>query len=420
MSAVSKKEDKGSNFVEDFVKHSMYNKVDTMEYYDEIQETREYQSLPEIRKIIDNNFQDFCVNNGLWNRVNLKEFISSDENKMLWGLWNVEAQPLKNRYRQHILNYYYQNLDKQVKDVQLENIKGLNPSDYYSKQPPIYKDIPKIEVKLPEDFKIKPSDLELIPYTSEFIRIGKSIQFNVEGFPQNQTLYLLMGMCIVDILKKGINNFKTFKEVINHIKSYVQLNLKSICLDTLELPDKEDQSQSFYNLVTYLTFEDKLNEKQYNYRYSCAEKYFKEKDLSKLEKHTKYVIEPSGKSFILTEYKTKKDVEEVWSKLEDEFKCFGLSDRLIEMWFDGQLLTRSTCLIGVILIILKEQKIIDFLKDEMPDWCSIAGGEISSTFKIAANSEMSLENIKVKGGFTLSQVLMTIKNYISNIQKLSV
>ena len=253
--------DKGSNFVEDFVKHSMYNKVDTMEYYDEIQETREYQSLPEIRKIIDNNFQDFCVNNGLWNRVDLKEFISSDENKMLWGLWYVEAQQLKNRYRQHILNYYFKNLDKQVKDVQLENIKDFNPSDYYSRQPPIFKDIPKVEVKIPEDYKIKPSDLELIPYTTEFIRIGKSIQFNVEGFPQNQTLYLLMGMCIVDILKKGINNFKNFKELINHIKAYVQLNLKSICLDTLELPDKEDQSQSFYNLVTYLTFENKINEK---------------------------------------------------------------------------------------------------------------------------------------------------------------
>ena len=407
--------DKGSNFVEDFVKHSMYNKVDTMEYYDEIQETREYQSLPEVRKIIDNNFQDFCVNNGLWNRVDLKEFISSDENKMLWGLWYVEAQQLKNRYRQHILNYYFKNLDKQVKDVQLENIKDFNPSDYYSKQPPIFKDIPKIEIKLPEDFKIKPSDLELIPYTTDFIRIGKSIQFNVEGFPQNQTLYLLMGMCIVDILKKGINNYSSFKEVINHIKSYVQLNLKSICLDTLELPDKEDQSQSFYNLVTYLTFEDKLNEKQYNYRYSCAEKYFKDYPRTS-NKHTKYVIEPSGKSFILTEYKTRKDVEEVWSKLEDEFKCFGLSDKLIEMWFDGQLLTRSTCLIGVVLIILKEQKIIEFLKNEMPDWCSIAGGEISSTFKRA--DEMFLENIKVKGDFTLSQVLVTIKNYINNIKKL--
>ena len=402
---------KGSNFVEDFVKHCIYNKTDTMEYYDEIQETREYASVPELRKVIDNNFQDFSINNGLWNRVDINKFMSSDENKMLWALWNIEALQPKNKYRQHILKYYFSHLDDPVKNIKMEDIKSFNPSDYYSKIPPTFKDIPSETINF--TFKYKPGDLELIPYTTEFINIGKSIQFNVDGFTQNQTLYLLIGMCIVDVLKTGINNYKSFKELIEHIKSYVQLNLKSICLDTVLLPEKEDNTQPFYNLVTYLRFEDKLNEKQYNYRYTCAEKYFENKQSSMGLKHTKYVVEPSGKSYIMTEYKTKEDVLKIWNDLEDEYKKFGLSDKLIEMWFDGQLLTRSTCLIGCILIILSNKSTITFIKDEMPDWKSISGGEISTTFKV--NDKIDVEKIKVKSPFKLSQVLCTIKNYINNI-----
>ena len=411
------KTDKGSNFVEDFVKHCMFNNTDTMEYYEEIQETREYGAVPEIRKIIDNNFNDFCFNNGLWNRINPAE-LKDDENIMLWDLWNLETLNVKNRYRSKILNYYFSHLKDKISDIKFEDIKDFNVNDYYGRVPAIYKDIEKSKVVMPDLVKLQPQDLELIPYTSEFINIGKSIQFNIEGFPQNQTLYLLIGMCIVDILKKGINNFKEFKELINHIKSYVQLNLKSICFNTCDL-EKSNSSPSdkFYNLVTYLTFEeDKLVSKHnFNYRYAPAYKYFENYVYG--SKHTKYVKEDNGKSYIITEYATKEEVEKIWEKLEEEFKLFGLSDKLIEMWFDGQLLTRSTCLIGCILIILSHSSKIEFLKDEMPDWKSISNGDFTTTYKVL--DKIDVDKIKVNNEFTLIQVLLCIKNYISNIRKLN-
>ena len=209
----SDKTDKGSNFVEDFVKHCMFNNTDTMEYYEEIQETREYGSVPEIRKIIDVNFNDFCFNNGLWNRINPAE-LKDDENIMLWDLWNLETLNVKNRYRSKILNHYFSHLKDKISDIKFEDIKDFNVNDYYSRVPAIYKDIEKTKVVIPDSVKIQPQDLELIPYTSEFINIGKSIQFNIAGFPQNQTLYLLIGMCIVDVLKKGVNNYSSFITLI--------------------------------------------------------------------------------------------------------------------------------------------------------------------------------------------------------------
>ena len=70
----------------------------------------------------------------------------------------------------------------------------------------------------------------------------------------------------------------------------------------------------------------------------------------------------------------------------------------IKMWFDSQLLTRSTCLIGCMLIILKERKYIEFIKDEMPDWKSIGMGTFEGTYITGEDIDVLDVDIKdIKG-----------------------
>ena len=114
-------------------------------------------------------------------------------------------------------------------------------------------------------------------------------------------------------------------------------------------------------------------------------------------------------------------MEKVWDKLEEEYKKanLSLSDDLIAMWFDGQLLTRSTCLIGCMLIImkyLKEGKRVIFKKDEMPDWCSIAGLDFNTTFTTEDFKKIGFED-KELGSITLKDVLDLLKIYVLNVRK---
>ena len=83
-------------------------------------------------------------------------------------------------------------------------------------------------------------------------------------------------------------------------------------------------------------------------------------------------------------------------------------------WFDCQLLTRSTCLIGCMLILLKENKKIEFIKDEMPDWKSIGLGTIEGTYILKEgieNLDFDLKDIKVK------HVLLLLEEYVKNCEK---
>lgn len=409
-----------TNFVEDFIEHCIFNNIETREYFHDIKETREFLSMPDLQKIILSHYASFCMNNGLWNVMKKENLVNylNDEDKMFYNFLHISTELPKNRYRQHLLQYYYSKLNSYTKDVKMEDLTDFKISNYYSKRPPISISLDKLkEIKLPTD--IKPEYFEqMVKYTSEFIKLGQSIQFDIDGFPQNETLYLLIGMAIVDAT---LTKHTTFKELINHLKSYIQLNFKSLCIDTLLTKDdfeSPSQSDNFYNLITFLRFDDKqeLLEKKpsYNIRYSSAEKYFK--DYKRWGK-TEFKKEESNKSYILTEYKTKEEVEQLWDELEQDYAKNGLTDELIVKWFDGQLLTRSTCLIGCILIILKEQKYIKFLKDEMPDWKSIGQQTIKDTYTTSDEYISHFE--KLKAPFKLVDVLLVIVNYVRIAENLS-
>ena len=404
------KYDKGNNWFEDFIIKCLNNSIKTMDYYEEIKETREYSSVQELRDAIDNNFLTFCFNNGLWNRINSGNFNKlSDEQKTLYSFFNLKQYQPKNKYRQRILDYYYSHLDVPISKLTQEDCLKEHTKDYYSLTPPTFLDMDEIKVREPHINKLDGLP-ELVKAIPTFIKIGQCIQFDIEGFPKNQLYYLIVGICVCDLLD---SKHSTFKELINHIKSYIQLFITSKCL---ELPAKNDNP---YNLITFIDFKDALNysSERPNFRYQAAKKYLpiKEGIITK----TQFKDDEKGK-YIYTEYSTEEYILK-WKELEELYTVSGLSDNLICKWFDGQLLTRSTCLIGVILMIYKnimKRNLIKFKKDEMPDWKAILQGNYDDTFEILKFEDNLSDIVRRIENITLGKILLIVREYINLILKI--
>lgn len=417
---------------EDFIKMCCNNDPETINYYYEIRDFRAYSQVKDFRKVIDENFNNFCFNNSLIHKIN---FGLLNDNQMLFyrilsyafdNSFKTMPSDYKNRL---ILEYYMKHLNDDIENVKLEDLKTVCgywydniPSRYLVKQGKIkeVKEIGSLD-------GIKPN-FDLIKHTLDFLKIGNSLLFNVDGFAKNQIVLLLYGMAIYYAWVK-LNNkeFKSFKQLVNYLKSFIQINTYSKCLDVLdykELKEKEKEGD-FYNLITYLKFKTDDKGENYNYRYKCAEKYFKDsrRQTTNLNK-TVYEELPTGESYIKTVYENIDEVKKVWNDLEEEFKNKGLTDKLITMWFDGQLLTRSTCLIGCMLIMLKEGKFIEFKKDEMPDWKAIAVGSYEGTYETKEefkdlNSKESREQSSLKineSDLKLVDILYMLYNFMNNIK----
>lgn len=438
-----------NNWVEDFAKKCMYNKTSTMEYFDSCKQTREYQMIPEVRKIVNTYFATFCFNNGLWNRIfkdGLIEFLNDTQQTFLFMVLKTKNIP-KDRYNQHIMKWYYENYNSKIENTPINqeaiDLKTKSGKSfimaYYNQSPAIFEKIKEVKEMI-EVPKLREDELkecnELIKNIPLFIKMGKSLQFDVKGFVKNQMLYMLYGLTLYFIHSKmnKENEKCTFKELIGQIKKLIQFNLDTKSYNVLDVEDETatKKKENYYNLITFLILGTKGDEKQYNYRYKCAEKYFNLKDCDSVrlnEFTTEYkrmkddspnAESTSYKTAIITEYKTKEDVEKQWEELEKEYAENGLSEGLIIKWFDSQLLTRSTCLIGCMLIALKEWnengKYIKFRRDEMPDWKSIGLGTYEGTY------DLSDETVEEYKGFDLSKlevkhVLILLEEYVKNCEK---
>lgn len=427
---------------EDFIKMCCNNDPETINYYYEIRDFRAYSQVKDFRKVIDENFNNFCFNNSLIHKIN---FGLLNDNQMLFyrilsyafengegNIFKTLPSDYKNRI---ILEYYMKRLNEDISSLSLEDLKTVCgywydniPSRYLVKQGKI-KEVKEIGLSSP-----KPN-FDLIKHTLDFLKIGNSLLFNVDGFAKNQICLLLYGMAVYYAWVKLKNKeFKSFKQLVNYLKSFIQINTYSKCLDVLEYKemkeDKERDNKDFYNLITYLKFKEqgslapsggKTDDKgeNYNYRYKCAEKYFKDKSRktsgTRFPPGGKTVYEelPTGESYIKTVYENIDEVKKVWNDLEEEYKNKGLTDKLITMWFDGQLLTRSTCLIGCMLIMLKEGKFIEFKKDEMPDWKAIAVGSYEGAYE--TKEELKILD-GIKDDLKLVDVLYMLYNFMNNIK----
>lgn len=405
---------------EDFIKMCCNNDPETINYYYEIRDFRAYSQVKDFRKVIDENFNNFCFNNSLIHKIN---FGLLNDNQMLFYrilsyAFDNSFKSLPSDYKNRlILEYYMKHLNDDISSLNLEDLKTVCgywydniPSRYLIKQGKI-KEVKEISYE-----SIKPN-FDLIKHTLDFLKIGNSLLFNVDGFAKNQICLLLYGMAVYYAWVK-LNNkeFKNFKQLVNYLKSFIQINTYSKCLDVLDYKElkEKDKEGDFYNLITYLKFKTDDKGENYNYRYKCAEKYFKDsrRQNTNLTK-TVYEELPTGESYIKTVYENIDEVKKVWNDLEEEFKNKGLTDKLITMWFDGQLLTRSTCLIGCMLIMLKEGKFIEFKKDEMPDWKAIAVGNYEGTYE----TKEEFKELKInESDLKLVDVLYMLYNFMNNIK----
>ena len=389
-----------SNWIEDFIQCAQINSTDTMEYYDDIVQTREYNEpqLQHVRKVIDSVFNEFCYSNGLFNRISNDRLTDAQCGFLRLLGWDL---PVKNRYVIKMINYYIEKFNKRFNEFDFEEDFKELINDIYSGTPCVY--VQRTKGLLPkESIKeiVLPTDNPLIQYTSEFIKIGQSIQFDIEGFPKNQLMYLLCGVIVCDV---GNTDHGSFRQLIQHIINYLHIIFTTKAFDL-----SKSIKQEKYNLITFTEFK-RDGKIVPNHRYQCAKKYFEGvKDF----KQTKYVSDEKG-SYILTEYETKDEIDNKWKQLEELYFDKTITDELIHVWFDSQLLTRSTCLVGVLLMIMK-YGIIKFKKDEMPDWKAISGNKYIDTFE-------SVEQIRLKVApkcFTIGNVIGLLNNYVGLIKQM--
>ena len=381
------------------------NDVDFIEYYEDFCDMRESKEMmmknEEFRKTLKKILNRFCLSNGLYYRIDKNNL--EDEEKTFLSLITCTRYQPQNRFRQHILKYYYDNMDKQMKDLNMESLGADFCKNYYAGKPGISSGLKKETVPQPA---LKQCSLNL--NMGDLIKYGEQFQFNVNGFQKNQFLYLLFGLCVYDVIN---TEHKTFKELVAHIQSYLQLNILTKCFNGLLFSEDGTEnaelktslmSKQPFNLITFIDFKEGEAVRP-NKRYQVAKQYISD---TKPKGITKLVDDERG-LYILTEY-SKTQIKRLWDELEQLYQSKDYN-KLINKWFDSQCLTRSTCLVGCILISVLKNKIIKFKTDEMPDWKSILTGDYSGTFD-------EIEDLTKDEDFkplTLNDVLFIFKLYTS-------
>lgn len=368
-----------------------HNSTDTLEYIDDLNEVREIQQgineNKELRKQYNEMINSFYLSNGILPKVSYKYL--NDEQKTYMNLMTQKEYNPNNRYRQHILNYYSQHLEDRMHDINLEYIRDDFAKNYYAMLPGLDSGLEKIQ---PQPLNLKPS--VMANYIPLFIKIGECLQFDVEGFPKNELLYLLYGMAV---WYAYVQKFTTFKELVLYLQSFIQLNLLSKCFSSLKLTFEGKP----WNLVTFIEFK-RGNIRTSNYRYSIAKKYITN---DRTYNNTKLIEDDKG-LYILTEM-TEDTINKTWDKLEELYASAQYNE-LITLWFDSQLMTRSTCLIGCMLIMVLNGKLVKFSKEEMPDWKAILTGNFEGTYEFIGEFDKITTGTETP---TLNDVLFTLNAY---------
>ena len=392
------------NIVEEYFKDlndlSIKNTHEFIEYIEEFENMSLFNEMmknKQIRKIYHNIKNNYVCTNGI-------------------SLINNVPYNGDNRYYQAIHQFYHKHLHDKMGTFELEEIEGL--IDNIGKYPSLRIFKKKIET---EQNILKPNE-ELIKQLKTILEVGFSIQHTVvEGFATNIFNYVLSGLCILSTRQKLLNHeFKDFKEFLKYIKSFCQLYLINNVYEAIKMKDRD------YNLITFIKFKTPGIENEiYNYRYTTADEFCKEypeyfekykKEHGK-ELKTTLVDDEKGK-YILTKY-NKKELEDLYKHLDDLFqeilkyfdsKCENddfeekIKQFVIE-FFQSQCLTRSTCLIGTLMLIILLGKTIKLIG--LIDYESILTGKLT---KYSFEDSKDLDKIDFDfKNLTLSDVLMCFK-----------
>lgn len=366
------------------------------------------RDMKTIQNLI-NQYNRFCLYNGLLTNQHLMlpELLNSTHNNidelnlfiylvLTNNITTENIKKLNNFHYKLILLNIYNNYNTPIEKYTLDKLSFAH--DYYSdaisytskkefkKQ---FNSTPQLLAR--PQIKIDPT---IVP---KLINIGEFIKYDCKYFYDSELLYLLCGLCIVNSKNVDINSFD---DLFNYIYGFLQLlPFNKVFKPTIF----KNEPQPEYNLTTFIK-----NKNHYNHRYKMCEKYIvtnpKEIDINN-ENRTK-LIQTQSDIYIQTTIKLD-EVDEIYAKLNELYQVYMNDtsiDNLMELYKQfvcNQLLTRSSCLFGLLMVnilqFLNNKPFIKPLKDEQLDWCAILNPDkINECYELVDKKiDFKLEKLRV-------------------------
>lgn len=378
-----------------------------------------------------NQYNRFCLYNGLINErhLMLSDLINSTKNNidetnlfiylvLTNNITTENVKKLNNFHYKLILLNIMQNFKTPIENYTLDKLNFAH--DYYSdaisytskkeykkqfKETPQYLARPQVKI-----------NTEIIP---KLITIGEFVRYDCKYFYDSELLYLLCGLAIVNAKNVDINSFD---DLFNYIYGFLQLlPFNKVFKPTIF----KNEAQPEYNLTTFIK-----NKNHYNYRYKMCEKYIEDrpttkptdplKDDDNANKNRTKLIQTQSDIYIQTTIKLE-EVDEIYAKLNDFYQVY-MNDSTIENLMElykqfvcNQLLTRSSCLFGLLMVnilqFINNKPFIKPLKDQQLDWCAILNPDkINECYELVdMKVDFSLDKLRVMDMLCYSEYYSTLK-----------
>lgn len=336
------------------IKKAVNNSTEFLTIFEEFRKTRNFGTLSKINNDLFNEliktYNQYILGNGLFVK-RLFRFTFDEYQSFCFNILTRNPQQYTNHWYTYISNYIFSKFDENITAIQLEDLKFIDC--YYSEN--LSRKIKKLITKPP---KITLNE-QPIKDVDKLIKIGENIKYDCIGFYNNELLYLLCGLCINEGIKR---NFSSFNQLFKFVKSYLQLwQFNKI----YELNQKE------FHLVTHIKHNG-----NYVKRYKSCQKYFSDYDHKTTNNKTKYIVDKNNDSIYIETNLSVQQINDTWKTLEQLFRD---KDKLLDLYYyyvTSQLLTRSSCLSGLIILQIlyykQNNKFIRVNKDEQLDWYAIS------------------------------------------------
>lgn len=396
------------------IKKGINNSVSFINEFNEFRKSRNFGSLQQMSKDLFDEliktYNQYILSNGLFVK-SLFKFTFNEHQSFCFNILCRNPQKYQNHWYTYISNYIFGKYDEDIKEIELEDLKCIQSYYNESLSRKIKKyigDVPKITTDDSPNM-----DPKLV---NSFVKIGENIKYDVKGFFDNELLYLLCGLCIVD----GINReFDSFYSLFKFVKSFLQLwQFNKI----FEFKFGDNQNTATHNLVTHIK-----SKGNYVKRYKTCEKYFIDwvdtdqgSSASRTNtSKTKYKVDKIQDSIYIETKLSKQEINDIWKTLETLFKEEDKELDLYYFYVTSQLLTRSTCLSALIILNIlwykRYNKFIKTKKNEQLDWFAISVDV--NKFKKQINKytdELTIEDVPKIDKLKVSDVLNYTHYYIAS------
>lgn len=339
------------------IKKGINNSPSFITVFEQFRKTRNFGALAKINNDLFNEliriYNQYILGNGLFVKRFFR-FTFDEYQSFCFNILTRNVQKYSNLWYTYISNYIFVRFDEDITSIQLEELKHIDC--YYSENLPR-----KIKKTVTAPPKISLTEIE-IKDIDKLIKIGKSIKYNCKGFFNNELLYLLCGLCINEGIKRMKNNcFNAFSQLFKFVKSYLQLWQFN---KVFELPQEE------FHLVTHIKHNG-----NYVKRYKLCQKYFDNYDTKNPPNKTKYIIDKNKDSIYIETNLNRQQINDTWVVLEELYKTNDILG-LYYHYVTSQLLTRSSCLSGLIILQIlyynQHNKFIRTNNEEQLDWFAIS------------------------------------------------